>query len=114
MGSEDVKITVTLKEKGEEFTLASATISDNIANGTVTLSKLGKVKVGDTIEIIAIANEGFTGTFTFEDVAISLATEEFYTYEDTLKIYDIGTTVIDGIDDLIAADQELIDSGLED
>ena len=59
-------------------------------------------------------DEGFTGTFTFEDVAISLATEEFYTYEATLKIYDIGTTVIDGIDDLIAADQELIDSGLED
>lgn len=59
MGSEDAKITVTLKEKGEEFTLASVTVSDNIANGTVTLSKLGKVKVGDTIEIIAIANEGF-------------------------------------------------------
>ncbi len=47
---------------------------------------------------------GFTGKFTFKDVAIGTA--KTYDYEAIFTIADIGTTVIDGIDELIASDLE--------
>ena len=59
IGNEDVTITVSLKTKGTEVETATITIKEGISNGSVTLSRIGEVKVGETIEIIAIPNDGY-------------------------------------------------------
>lgn len=56
----------------------------------------------DTTGEITYDENGFVGKFLYPDIAIG--TSKAYDYEITLTISDIGTTVIEGIDDLIAAD----------
>lgn len=53
---------------------------------------------------IVFDDHSLTGTFIFENVYLSA--ETYFDYEATFTIRDIGTTVIDGIAELIAQDAE--------
>lgn len=52
---------------------------------------------------IVYDDSGFNGSFIFEGV--NIVSGATYDYEMNIEIRDIGTTVIDGIDELIAADK---------
>ena len=58
----------------------------------------------DTTGKISYSDEGLKGAFMFNEIAIG--TSKTYNYEMTVTISDIGSTIIDGIDELIAADKE--------
>ena len=58
----------------------------------------------DTTGKISYSDKGLKGVFMFNEIAIG--TSKTYNYEMTVTISDIGSTIIDGIDELIAADKE--------
>lgn len=59
IGNEDVEISITLKDKVAAVETAIIRIKDGISHGSVTLSRLGEVKIGESVTIIATPDSGY-------------------------------------------------------
>lgn len=59
IGNEDVEISITLKDKVAAVETAILRIKDGISHGSVTLSRLGEVKIGESVTIIATPDSGY-------------------------------------------------------
>ena len=59
IGNEDVEISITLNDKVAAVETAILRIKDGISHGSVTLSRLGEVKIGESVTIIATPDSGY-------------------------------------------------------